>query len=396
MTDKPIGTPGSAGAMRLMLLGSGELGKEIAIEAIRYGIEVFAVDRYANAPAMQVAQHATVIDMLDGDALEALVERIEPDLIVPEVEAIATDRLMVLEARGYRIVPTARATQLTMDREGIRRLAAEELNLPTSQYEFASSEQECGAAIEKIGLPCVVKPVMSSSGKGQVVVENQTDGTTAWTRSIVGGRGAKPRVIVEGFIDFDYEITLLTLRHRDGTSFCPPIGHVQVDGDYRESWQPQAMTRAALARAHVVAEAITSALGGFGIFGVELFIKGDDVYFNEVSPRPHDTGMVTMLSQELSEFALHVRAILGFPVPAIIQKAPGASVAILGSGVGSSITYHGLAGALVEPGTEVRVFGKPEINGKRRLAVALASADSVDAAREKALAAAKNVRIDIS
>jgi phosphoribosylglycinamide formyltransferase 2 len=396
MTDKPIGTPGSAGAMRLMLLGSGELGKEIAIEAIRYGIEVFAVDRYANAPAMQVAQHATVIDMLDGDALEALVERIEPDLIVPEVEAIATDRLMVLEARGYRIVPTARATQLTMDREGIRRLAAEELKLPTSQYEFASSEQECGAAIEKIGLPCVVKPVMSSSGKGQVVVENQTDGTTAWTRSIVGGRGAKPRVIVEGFIDFDYEITLLTLRHRDGTSFCPPIGHVQVDGDYRESWQPQAMTRAALARAHVVAEAITSALGGFGIFGVELFIKGDDVYFNEVSPRPHDTGMVTMLSQELSEFALHVRAILGFPVPAIIQKAPGASVAILGSGVGSSITYHGLAGALVEPGTEVRVFGKPEINGKRRLAVALASADSVDAAREKALAAAKNVRIDIS
>jgi phosphoribosylglycinamide formyltransferase 2 len=396
MTDKPIGTPGSAGAMRLLLLGSGELGKEIAIEAIRYGIEVFAVDRYANAPAMQVAQHATVIDMLDGDALEALVERIEPDLIVPEVEAIATDRLMVLEARGYRIVPTARATQLTMDREGIRRLAAEELNLPTSQYEFASSEQECGAAIEKIGLPCVVKPVMSSSGKGQVVVENQTDGTTAWTRSIVGGRGAKPRVIVEGFIDFDYEITLLTLRHRDGTSFCPPIGHVQVDGDYRESWQPQAMTRAALARAHVVAEAITSALGGFGIFGVELFIKGDDVYFNEVSPRPHDTGMVTMLSQELSEFALHVRAILGFPVPTIIQKAPGASVAILGSGVGSSITYHGLAGALVEPGTEVRVFGKPEINGKRRLAVALASADSVDAAREKALAAAKNVRIDIS
>jgi len=308
--DRPIGTPGTSGATRLMLLGAGELGKEVAIEALRYGLEVTAVDRYANAPAMQVAQHAHVIDMLDGEALEALVERTKPDLIVPEVEAIATDRLIALEARGYHVVPSARATRLTMDREGIRRLAAEELNLPTSPYRFATSEDECIEAIAEVGVPCIVKPVMSSSGKGQVVVKDLADAPAAWARSITEGRGVQAKVIVEGFVDFDYEITLLTVRHAGGTTFCPPIGHLQIDGDYRESWQPQPMTSASLAAAEAVAETVTTALGGRGLFGVELFIRGDLVYFSEVSPRPHDTGMVTMLSQELSEFALHVRAIV--------------------------------------------------------------------------------------
>ena len=396
MENKPIGTPGTADAMRLLLLGSGELGKEVAIEALRYGLEVTAVDRYANAPAMQVAQHCHVIDMLDADALEALVERVEPDMIVPEVEAIATDRLVKLEERGYRVVPTARATRLTMDREGIRRLAAEELQIPTSPYRFAESADECIEAIDDIGMPCIVKPVMSSSGKGQVVVRDKADATTAWSRSVSEGRGSNAKVIVEGFIDFDYEITLLTVRHHGGTSFCQPIGHLQIDGDYRESWQPQAMSGVALAAAERIAGAITAALGGHGIFGVELFIQGDEVYFSEVSPRPHDTGMVTMLSQELSEFALHVRAILGFPIPVIAHKYPTASVAILGVGDGLNITYDGLAGALDEAGTELRVFGKPEVRGERRLAVALASAESVEMAREKARRVAEKVQIKIS
>lgn len=396
MINKPIGTPGTPGAMRLLLLGSGELGKEVAIEALRYGLEVTAVDRYANAPAMQVAQHSHVMDMLDGDALEAFVEQAKPDLIVPEVEAIATDRLVRLEKRGYHVVPTARATRLTMDREGIRRLAAEELELPTSPYRFAESEQECVQAIEEIGVPCIVKPVMSSSGKGQVVVKDRAEGAKAWSRSVAEGRGSSAKVIVEGFLDFDYEITLLTVRHAGGTSFCEPIGHLQIDGDYRESWQPQPMSAAALAAAEHVAGTVTAALGGSGIFGVELFVQGDNVFFSEVSPRPHDTGMVTMLSQELSEFALHVRAILGFPIPVIGQKCPAASVAILGHGSGTNISYDGIADALLEAGTELRIFSKPEVRGERRLAVALASADSVDGAREKARRVAEKIQPTIS
>lgn len=396
MINKPIGTVGTTGAMRLLLLGSGELGKEVALEALRYGLEVTAVDRYANAPAMQVAQHSCVIDMLDGDALEAVVERTNPDLIVPEVEAIATDRLVRLEERGYYVVPTARATRLTMDREGIRRLAAEELQLPTSPYRFAESEHECVQAIEEIGVPCIVKPVMSSSGKGQVVVKDLADAANAWSRSVSEGRGSSAKVIVEGFIDFDYEITLLTVRHSGETSFCQPIGHLQIEGDYRESWQPQSMSNAALAAAERVAGTITGALGGNGLFGVELFVQGDDVFFSEVSPRPHDTGMVTMLSQELSEFALHVRAILGFPIPLIGQKTPAASVAVLGHGSGTNISYDGVAEALLESGTELRIFGKPEVRGERRLAVALASGESVNEAREKARRVAQKVKIKIS
>ncbi|HJP35351.1 MAG TPA: formate-dependent phosphoribosylglycinamide formyltransferase [Gammaproteobacteria bacterium] len=396
LPSRTIGTPGTAAATRLMLLGSGELGKEVAIEALRYGLEVAAVDRYADAPAMQVAQHNYVVDMLDGDALEALIERVKPDLIVPEVEAIATDRLIALEQRGYHVVPTARATRLTMDREGIRRLAAEELGLPTSRYRFARTERECVEAVTEIGVPCIVKPVMSSSGKGQVVVRERADASAAWSRSVAEGRGATAKVIVEGFIDFDYEITLLTVRHAGGTSFCPPIGHLQIDGDYRESWQPQQMGSVAAAAAEQVAGAITEALGGHGLFGVELFVRGDAVYFSEVSPRPHDTGMVTMASQELSEFALHVRAILGFPVPEITLKQAAASVAILGSGNGSDIRYEGIAEALADPGTEIRLFGKPEVQGRRRLAVALGACGSVDAAREKARRVAEKVAIRIS
>lgn len=396
MINKPIGTAGTSGAMRLLLLGSGELGKEVAIEALRYGLEVTAVDRYANAPAMQVAQHSHVMDMLDGDALEMLVEQTKPDLIVPEVEAIATERLVGLEERGYYVVPTARATRLTMDREGIRRLAAEELKLPTSPYRFAESENECVKAIEEIGIPCIVKPVMSSSGKGQVVVEDGAEAASAWSRSVTAGRGIGKKVIVEGLVPFDYEITLLTVRHSGGTSFCKPIGHLQIDGDYRESWQPQSMSLAALDAAKHVAQAVTEALGGNGIFGVELFVQGDNVFFSEVSPRPHDTGMVTMSSQNLSEFALHVRAILGLPIPAISQNSPAASVAVLGYGSGENISYDGIADALLEVGTELRIFGKSEVRGERRLAVALASADSVDEARHKARRVAEKVKIIIS
>lgn len=390
-----FGTPLTDCAIRLMLLGSGELGKEVALEAQRLGVEVIAVDRYADAPAMQVAHRHHVIDMLDGDALERVIELERPHLILPEVEAIATQRLVELEARGWRVAPSARAARLTMDREGIRRLAAEELGLPTSRYEFAGSDAECRAAIGRIGLPCVVKPVMSSSGKGQLLVRSPADVDIAWATAVAGARAAVPRVIVEAFVDFDYEITLLTVRHVGGTAFCAPIGHLQVDGDYRESWQPQPMSGLARQRAEAMAERVTAALGGHGIFGVELFVKGDEVIFSEVSPRPHDTGMVTLTGQELSEFALHVRAVLGLPVPAIVQDAPAASVAILGSGHGRRIRYAGVPAALREPGTSLRLFGKPEVQGKRRLAVALARDTTVEAARAKARRVAAAIRLDI-
>ena len=390
-----LGTPLAANATRLMLLGAGELGKEVAIEAQRLGVEVIAVDRYADAPAMQVAHRAHVVNMLDGDALEAVIAAERPDFILPEVEAIATDRLVALEARGHRVAPTARAVRLTMDREGIRRLAAEELRLPTSSYEFAGSAAECEAAIGRIGMPCIVKPVMSSSGKGQKLVRTPEDAALAWDTAVAGARAAVPRVIVEGFVAFDYEITLLTVRHAGGTSFCPPIGHLQIDGDYRESWQPQAMTALALERAQDIASRVTEALGGRGLFGVELFVRGDEVIFSEVSPRPHDTGMVTLVAQPLSEFALHVRAVLGLPVPVVEHWGPAASVAILGEGAGRSISYTGLEEALQEPSTEVRLFGKPEVQGKRRLGVALARGGDVETALSRARRAAQAVRIDI-
>jgi phosphoribosylglycinamide formyltransferase 2 len=369
-----------------MLLGSGELGKEVAIELQRFGCEVIAVDRYANAPAMQVSQHAHVIDMLDGSALRALVERERPELIVPEIEAIATPMLLQLETEGYSVIPTARAARLTMDREGIRRLAAEELGLATSPYRFAGSEQEYRAAIAELGLPCVIKPVMSSSGKGQSLVRDQSQIDAAWQHAQRGGRAGAGRVIVEGFVRFDYEITLLTIRHAAGTSFCEPIGHLQVDGDYRESWQPQPMTPLALQRSQQIAGAITANLGGRGLFGVELFIAGDDVWFSEVSPRPHDTGLVTLISQDLSEFALHVRAILGLPIPAIRQRGAAASSALLVDGNSSNISYSNVDRALAAPDTAVRLFGKPEVRGHRRMGVALALGVSVEEARAKARA----------
>ena len=379
-----------------MLLGAGELGKEVAIEAQRLGLEVIAVDRYANAPAMQVAHQQHVIDMLDGDALEALITSIAPDLVVPEVEAIATERLLELEKNGLNVVPTAMATRLTMDREGIRRLAAEQLGLPTSPYEFAGDRESYAAAVDRIGTPCVVKPVMSSSGKGQVVVRDPAAADAAWDDAIAGGRAEKERVIVEGFVDFDYEITLLTVRHRDGTAFCAPIGHIQVDGDYRESWQPQPMSNTALARSQEIARAITEALGGYGLFGVELFIRGDEVIFSEVSPRPHDTGMVTLISQDLSEFALHVRAIAHLPIPSIRQLGAAASVAILGHGEGRDIRYRGIDAALAAPDTGLRLFGKPAVRGKRRLGVALALGSDVDDARARAREVAAAVEIEIT
>ncbi|MEP6484634.1 MAG: formate-dependent phosphoribosylglycinamide formyltransferase [Rudaea sp.] len=392
---KPFGTPHTDTAIRLMLLGSGELGKEVAIEAQRFAVEVIAVDRYANAPAMQVAHRSHVIDMLDGAALRRLIEMEKPDLVVPEIEAIHTPTLIELEREGVRIVPTARATWLTMDREGIRRLAAEELKLPTSPYQFCDTREEFDAAIESIGIPCVVKPVMSSSGKGQSTIKSHADIGPAWDYAQKGGRAGKGRVIVEGFITFDYEITLLTVRHRDGTSFCAPIGHLQIDGDYRESWQPQPMSEVALQRAQDIAKSITDALGGTGLFGVELFVRGEDVIFSEVSPRPHDTGLVTLISQDLSEFALHVRAILDLPIPTIRALGPSASCAVLAEGSGHRPRYHGVADALAEPDTMVRLFGKPEVNGKRRMAVALARADTIDAAREKARNAAAKLSVEL-
>ena len=388
-----LGTPLAPSATRLLLLGSGELGKEVTIEAQRLGVEVIAVDRYPNAPAMQTAHRSHVISMLDGAALRELVERERPHLIVPEVEAIATATLVELEREGWRVIPTARATQLTMDREGIRRLAAEELGLRTSPYRFANSQSEFREAVAHIGFPAVVKPAMSSSGHGQSVVRTMSDADNAWQHAIRNARGDSARVIVEGFVAFDYEITLLTVRHAGGTSFCEPIGHLQTDGDYRESWQPQPMTDAALAEAQHIAEAVTGALGGAGLFGVELFVKGDEVYFSEVSPRPHDTGMVTLISQDLSEFALHVRAILGLPIPVIAQRGPAASCALLVDGDSANVVYEGLAEALAEPGTDLRLFGKPEVTAHRRMGVALATGPTIAKKRRaKARRAASAVR----
>lgn len=379
-----LGTPLTPAATRLLLLGSGELGKEVAIEAQRLGVEVIAVDRYPNAPAMQVAHRAHVIDMLDAKALRALIELERPAFIVPEIEAIATAELIALEREGCTVIPTARAARLTMDREGIRRLAAEELGLPTSSYRFAGHHEEYLAAIEAIGLPCVVKPVMSSSGKGQSVVRTRADVEAAWDYAQKGGRAGAGRVIVEGFVPFDYEITLLTIRHASGTAFCHPIGHLQIDGDYRESWQPHPMAPLAIERSREIARQVTEALGGRGIFGVELFVKGDEVWFSEVSPRPHDTGLVTLISQDLSEFALHVRAILGLPIPNIAQHGPSASCAILVEGDSADVRFGDVSGALRAPDTALRLFGKPEVRGKRRMGVTLARDATIDGARAKA------------
>lgn len=382
-----LGTPFSTTATRVLLCGAGELGKEVAIECQRLGCEVIAVDRYANAPAMQVADRSHVISMLDGAALEEIIRHEQPDVIVPEIEAIATDTLALLEQDGFNVVPTARATQLTMNREGIRRLAAEHLELATSPYQFADSKAAFLQAVEQIGLPCLIKPIMSSSGKGQSLIKSMDDCEQAWQYAQQGGRAGGGKVIIEGFVDFDFEITLLTIRHNDSqgkitTSFCAPIGHRQQDGDYQESWQPQVMSDLALERAQQVAEAITTELGGRGLFGVELFIKDDQVIFSEVSPRPHDTGLVTLVSQSLSEFALHARAILGLPIPTIELNRPSASAVLLVSGQSNQMQFGGLMAALAQPGTELRLFGKPEVDGQRRLGVALAQADNTDIARQ--------------
>ncbi|MGY6517896.1 MAG: formate-dependent phosphoribosylglycinamide formyltransferase [Lysobacteraceae bacterium] len=390
-----IGTPFTSGAKRVLLLGSGELGKEVAIELQRFGVEVVAVDRYDDAPAMQVAQRAHTVNMLDPAALRDLIRREKPDLVVPEIEAIHTQTLVELEqSQGLNVVPTARAARLTMDREGIRRLAAETLGLPTSPYRFVDTEAEYRDAVEAIGLPCVVKPVMSSSGKGQSLVRTDADIGAAWAHAQSGGRAGQGRVIVEGFVDFDYEITLLTLRHRDGVAFCEPIGHLQRDGDYRESWQPQPMSAAARAEAERIAAAVTGDLGGWGIFGVELFVKGDRVWFSEVSPRPHDTGMVTMVSQELSQFALHARAILGLPVPVIRQAGPSASCAVVAEGHGVP-RFGGVERALARPDTALRLFGKPRVEGSRRVAVTLARGGDVEQARAIAREAAAALDVDL-
>lgn len=389
-----IGTPLSPGATRAMLLGCGELGKEVAIELQRLGVEVIGVDRYADAPAMQVAHRAHVVDMTDAAALRAVIEAESPHLIVPEIEAIATDVLVEVEAAGAaRVVPTARATQLTMHREGIRRLAAEELGLPTSPYVFADDVAGLRAGVREVGLPCVVKPVMSSSGKGQSVVRAESDIDAAWEYARQGARAAGTRVIVEGFVEFDYEITLLTVRHAGGTVFLDPIGHVQVDGDYRESWQPQPMSAAALAAAQGIAESITTALGGWGVFGVELFVRGDEVLFSEVSPRPHDTGMVTLVSQDLSEFALHARAILGLPVH-VRSWGASASCAVVAEGSGV-VRFTGPTAALADADTDIRLFGKPRVDGARRVAVALACGADVDEARQRASTAAERLVAEV-
>ncbi|HAR58619.1 MAG: formate-dependent phosphoribosylglycinamide formyltransferase [Alloalcanivorax venustensis] len=390
-----LGTPHAPGATRVLLLGSGELGKEVSIELMRLGCEVIAVDRYANAPAMQVAHRSHVIDMLDGAAIRGVVEQERPHFIVPEIEAIATDELLKLEQEGVTVVPTARAASLTMNREGIRRLAAEELGLNTSPYRFAGNREEYLAAVREIGLPCVVKPVMSSSGKGQSLVKQEQDIDAAWDYAQSGGRAGQGRVIVEGFVDFEYEITLLTVRHRDGTSFCAPIGHRQEDGDYRESWQPQPMNDAALVEAERQAKAVTDALGGRGLFGVEFFVKGDQVWFSEVSPRPHDTGLVTLMSQDLSEFALHARAILGLPVPLIEQRGPSASSVLMVKGESTDMRYGNLDEALAQPDTDLRLFGKPEVSGSRRLGVAVARADSVERARVKANKVIAAIKVEL-
>jgi phosphoribosylglycinamide formyltransferase 2 len=390
-----IGTPLSSSATKVLMLGSGELGKEVVIELQRLGVEVIACDRYENAPAMQVAHRNHVLSMLDGEALRRVVELEKPDFIVPEIEAIATDTLVALEKEGFTVVPTARAAQLTMNREGIRRLAAEELGLPTSPYRFAGTVEEYEEAIREIGLPCVVKPIMSSSGKGQSLLRSEADVGPAWQYAQEGGRAGKGKVIVEGFVEFDYEITMLTVRHVGGTSFCPPVGHIQVKGDYRESWQPHPMSAAALAEAERVAGAITEALGGRGLFGVELFVKGDAVIFSEVSPRPHDTGLVTLISQDLSEFALHVRAILGLPVPGIHCHGASASCAVLVEGESNTVSFGGLEKALAMPDTQIRLFGKPEVSGQRRMAVTLARGGDVEEARAKARDAAGALEITL-
>ncbi|GAB6069118.1 formate-dependent phosphoribosylglycinamide formyltransferase [Thiomicrorhabdus hydrogeniphila] len=391
-----IGTPFSSTAVRVLLCGAGELGKEVAIELQRFGVEVIAVDRYPNAPAMQVADRSHVVDMLDGNALRKVIELEKPHMVVPEIEAIATDTLAAMEQEGVKIIPTARATQLTMNREGIRRLAAEELNIPTSPYEFCDTLEDFTDSVNRIGMPCVVKPIMSSSGKGQSVIKTTKDIQTAWDYAQEGGRAGKGRVIVEGFVDFDYEITLLTVRHENGISFCEPIGHHQEDGDYRQSWQPAAMSAAALALSKEIAEKVANNLcgkTGRGLFGVELFIKGDNVYFSEVSPRPHDTGLVTLMSQDLSEFALHARAILGLPIPNITQHGFCASSVILPTGTSTKTAFSNLEEALADKDTQIRLFGKPDINGRRRMGVAIARADSIELAIQKANKAANAVKV---
>lgn len=390
-----IGNPFTPVEKKVVLCGSGELGKEIAIELERYGVNVVAVDKYANAPAMQVAQSSHVLSMLDGDALAEMIEKENPDLIIPEVEAIATPKLIELEKKGYTVIPTANATYLTMNREGIRRLAAEELGIPTSRYEFAQTEDEFRAAVGRIGFPCVVKPVMSSSGHGQSVVRDESQVAEAWRISQEGGRAGGGKVIVEGFVDFDYEITLLTVRHCAGTTFLKPVGHHQVDGDYRESWQPQGMSAAAEKKAQEIAGKITAALGGYGIFGVELFVKGEDVIFSEVSPRPHDTGMVTMISQDMSEFALHARAVLGLPIPEVRFYGPSASKAIVVEGNTTEYEFQDVDKVLEEPGVQVRFFGKPEIKGHRRVGVILATDETVEKALQKVERAYSKLKVKV-
>ncbi|GGP79668.1 formate-dependent phosphoribosylglycinamide formyltransferase [Shewanella ulleungensis] len=388
-----FGTANTPGTIKAMLLGCGELGKEVAIELQRFGIEVIGVDRYPNAPAMQIAHRFHVINMLDTQALKAIIELEKPDLVIPEIEAIATQTLVELEQQGLHVVPTANATKLTMDREGIRRLAAETLAVPTSQYFFCDTQAEFEKAVNEIGIPCVVKPVMSSSGKGQSVIKTNDAIAKAWAYAQEGGRAGQGRVIVEAFIPFDYEITLLTISAVNGIHFCDPIGHRQEDGDYRESWQPQVMSDVVLQKAQAISKKVVEALGGYGLFGVELFVKGDEVYFSEVSPRPHDTGLVTLISQDLSEFALHVRAILGLPISNIVQHGPSASAVILAEGTSTNIRYQGMAEALAPANTQLRLFGKPDIDGRRRLGVALARDTSVESAIEKAKTVASNIKV---
>ena len=390
-----IGTVLTPVGKKALLCGSGELGKVVAIELQRYGVEVVALDKYANAPAMQVAHRSHVLSMLDGKKLREVIETERPDYIIPEVEAIATDTLVALEKEGYSVTPTATAAYLTMNREGIRRLAAEQLGLPTSPYKFASTREEFEEAVKEIGMPCVVKPIMSSSGHGQSVVRTADDIDKSWHYAQEGGRAGAGRVIVEGFVQFDYEITQLTVRHSAGTTFLKPVGHVQVDGDYRESWQPQVMSEKALQKAQDIARKVTDALGGYGIFGVELFIKGDDVLFSEVSPRPHDTGMVTMISQDMSQFALHARAVLGLPVPGVRFYGPSASRAIVVEGDTDKVVFGNLDEVLSEEGVQMRIFGKPEVVGHRRLGVILATADTVEEARAKADRAYKKLKVKL-
>jgi phosphoribosylglycinamide formyltransferase 2 len=390
-----IGTPLSPSATRVLFCGGGELGKEVVIELQRLGVEVIVVDRYADAPAMQVAHRSHVISMLDGEALRAIIESEKPHYIVPEIEAIATDTLVALETEGFTVIPTARAAQLTMNREGIRRLAAEELGIQTSVYRFAENREQFNRAISDIGMPCIIKPIMSSSGKGQSTIHKEPDIDAAWEYAQQGGRSGAGKVIIEGFVDFDYEITLLTVRHAGGTSYCEPVGHTQVDGDYRQSWQPQPMSEKAITSARKIAAQVTDALGGRGIFGVELFIKGDEVIFSEVSPRPHDTGMVTMISQDLSQFALHARAILGLPIPNIHFHGPSASSVILAEGDSSQVSFGNFEAALQQPNTQIRLFGKPEVSGQRRMGVVLARGKTLDDAKQKAIDGAAAVEISL-